>query len=136
MQPIENFDDLAILKYDEKGLIGAICQDADSGEVLMFAFMNENSLKDTLRTGKTHFWSRSRQKYWMKGESSGHTQDVVAVFLDCDADVLLIKIRQTGAACHKGYRSCFFRQLDDDGKWSACAEKVFDPDEVYKKLSE
>jgi phosphoribosyl-AMP cyclohydrolase len=98
----------------------------------MFAFMNANSLKDTLRTGKTHFWSRSRQKYWMKGESSGHTQEVVAVFTDCDADVLLIKVRQTGAACHEGYRSCFFRRLDENGAWQVIAEKVFNPEDVYK----
>jgi phosphoribosyl-AMP cyclohydrolase len=133
MQPIEKSEDLALLKYDQKGLIGAIIQDADNGDVLMFAFMNESSLRDTLRTGKTHFWSRSRRKYWMKGESSGHTQDVVAVFTDCDQDVLLIQVRQHGAACHEGYRSCFFRRLDEQGRWQVVAEKVFNPDDVYGK---
>ena len=132
MQPIENFDDLGILKYDDKGLIGAIIQDAETGDVLMFAFMNANSLKDTLRTGKTHFWSRSRGKYWMKGESSGHTQEVMAVYADCDADVLLIQVHQKGAACHMGYRSCFFRRLDPEGAWQVIAEKVFNPEDVYK----
>jgi phosphoribosyl-AMP cyclohydrolase len=131
MQPIENAEALGLLKYDADGLIGAIIQDAQTGEVLMFAHMNEHSLKDTLRTGKTHFWSRSRGKYWMKGESSGHTQEVVAVYADCDADVLLIRVRQHGAACHEGYRSCFFRRLDEQGRWRVAAEKVFDPKDVY-----
>jgi phosphoribosyl-AMP cyclohydrolase len=131
MQPIESFEAVDGLTYDQNGLIGAIIQDADNGEVLMFAYMNAHSLKETLRTGRTHFWSRSRQEYWMKGESSGHVQDVVGVYTDCDQDVLLIKVRQRGAACHEGYRSCFYRQLAADGTWRVIAEKVFNPDEVY-----
>jgi phosphoribosyl-AMP cyclohydrolase len=121
------------LKYDANGLIPAIVQDADTGEVLMMAWMNKASLEDSITTGKTHFWSRSRQKYWMKGESSGHTQDIQAIYIDCDADTLLIKAKQHGAACHEGYKSCFFRQHEDGGNWKVIAEKLFDPDEVYGK---
>lgn len=121
------------VKFNDAGLVPAIVQDADNGDVLMMAWMNAESLKDTLRTGKTHFYSRSRQKYWMKGESSGHTQEVVSVHVDCDADTLLIKARQNGAACHEGYRSCFFRRVDDNGQWAVTDEKLFDPKQVYGK---
>jgi phosphoribosyl-AMP cyclohydrolase len=121
------------LKPDAAGLIPTIIQDADTGEVLMVAHMNERSLAETVKTKRTHFWSRSRQKYWMKGESSGHVQDVQAVYTDCDGDVILVKVKQHGAACHKGYKSCFFRQLTDNGEWQIIAERVFDPDEVYRK---
>jgi len=120
------------LKYDPQGLIPAIIQDDETGEVLMMAYMNQISLAKTIETGKTHFWSRSRQKYWMKGESSGHTQEVVGVYTDCDVDTVLIRVRQHGAACHEGYRNCFYRQLVD-GEWRVVAERVFDPDEVYGK---
>ncbi len=119
------------LKYDANGLIPAIVQDAASGEVLMMAYMNKTSLEASIKTGKTHFWSRSRQKYWMKGESSGHTQTIEAIFIDCDADTILIKARQHGAACHEGYKSCFFRQHDASGQWQICAERMFDPKDVY-----
>ena len=122
------------LRYDEKGLIPAIVQDAETGEVLMMAYMNHDSLADTIRTGKTHFWSRSRQKYWMKGESSGHVQEVKAVHIDCDKDTVLVQVIQHGgAACHRGYKSCFYRKLDDFGVWEVTAERVFDPHEVYGK---
>ena len=122
------------LKYDANGLIPAIVQDADTGEVLMMAYMNKTSLAESIRTGKTHFWSRSRQKYWMKGESSGHTQEIREIFVDCDADTLLIKAKQNGAACHMGYRNCFFRKHDaGTSEWSVCAERLFDPDAVYGK---
>ncbi len=119
------------LKYDPQGLIPAVVVDSRSRAVLMVAYMNENSLLETLRTGKTHFWSRSRQKYWMKGESSGHTQDVQAVFTDCDMDTVVIEVVQNGAACHEGYYSCFYRRLDPDGRWEIVGEKTFDPDDVY-----
>lgn len=99
------------LKYDEKGLIPAIIQDIDNGDVLMMAYMNENSLKMTLQTGFTHFWSRSRQKYWKKGETSGNVQEVKEIFYDCDADTLLIRVKQHGPACHTGNRTCFYRRL-------------------------
>jgi len=118
------------LKYDGDGLIPAIIQDAATGQVLMMAYMNRNSLADSVRTGKTHFWSRSRKKYWMKGESSGHTQQIEDIFIDCDMDTVLIQVTQHGAACHMGYRSCFFRKLDGP-TWKICQERVFDPDQVY-----
>jgi len=121
------------LKYDDAGLIPAVCVDASTKQVLMVAYMNAPSIMDTIRTGKTHFYSRSRKKYWMKGESSGHTQDVKAIYTDCDADTLLIEVAQNGAACHEGYYSCFYRRLNDQGGWDVVGEKVFDPDEVYGK---
>lgn len=119
------------LKYDENGLIPAVIQDDENGDVLMVAYMNRDSLVSTVETGKTHFWSRSRKKYWLKGESSGHTQDVRAIFTDCDKDCLLIRVKQNVAACHEGYRSCFYRKLED-GKWNIIAEKLFDEGDVYK----
>lgn len=100
------------LKYDEKGLIPAIIQEADTGEVLMMAYMNERSLQMTIETGYTHFWSRSRQAYWKKGETSGDLQEVKAVFYDCDEDTLLVKVIQHGkGACHTGERTCFYRVI-------------------------
>jgi len=123
------------LKYDAHGLIPAVIVDAQTQAVLMVAYMNDTALRQTIETGKTHFWSRSRQKYWMKGESSGHTQDVRAVYTDCDRDTVLIEVVQHGAACHDGYFSCFYRRLNDAGGWDVVAEKLFDPDEVYGKGS-
>src|SRR5271154_3223137 len=99
------------LKFDAQGLIPAIVQEQKTGRVLMFAWMNLASLEKTIATGKTYFWSRSRQKLWMKGEESGHTQTVKDIAFDCDGDVLLIQVEQTGAACHEGYQSCFFRSV-------------------------
>jgi phosphoribosyl-AMP cyclohydrolase len=99
------------LKFDENGLIPAVMQDYKTGEVLMLAYMNKNSIKRTLKLGKTCFWSRSRKKYWVKGETSGHFQFVKSVYYDCDMDALLIKIRQIGAACHTGNKSCFYRKI-------------------------
>ena len=121
------------LKYDAAGLIPAVCVDHQTKQVLMVAYMNEASLLDTVRTGKTHFWSRSRQKYWMKGESSGHTQEVKAIYIDCDADTLVIEVLQHGAACHEGYYSCFYRRLNDAGQWEVVAKRLLNPDDVYKK---
>jgi len=103
------------LKYDADGLIPAVVQDVSNGDVLMVAYMNRESLIETLETGKTWFWSRSRKKYWMKGESSGHTQDVHEIRYDCDADCLLVKVTQHGpGACHTNERSCFYRRLYPD----------------------
>ena len=121
------------LKYDADGLIPAVCVDFKTRRVLMVAYMNQNSLLETIRTGKTHFWSRSRRKYWMKGESSGHVQLVRAIYTDCDMDTLVIEVDQHGAACHEGYYSCFFRRLDDDFNWQVEGERLFDPQNVYKK---
>ena len=121
------------LKYNEQGLIPAIIQDAEDGEILMMAWMNKESVKDSIEKGKTHFWSRSRQKYWMKGESSGNVQEIKDCYFDCDKDVLLFKVKQVGdAACHTGFRSCFYTHVDGD-KTSEVGNKVFDPDEVYGK---
>ena len=103
------------LKYDANGLIPAIAQDHASGEVLMMAWMNRESLRRTLETGMATYWSRSRGEFWVKGLTSGHTQRVLSVSVDCDADALLLRIEQTGAACHENYRSCFFRDLSSDG---------------------
>ena len=124
---------IANLKYDQAGLIPAVIVDVETKQVLMLAYMNRTALLKTIETHKTHFWSRSRNEYWMKGQSSGHTQDVKAIYVDCDMDTLVIEVDQHGAACHKGYYSCFFRRLNEDGEWKVIAEKVFDPDEAYKK---
>lgn len=121
------------LKYDANGLIPAIIQDHVDGAILMMAWMNKASLTDTVKTGKTHFWSRSRQKYWMKGEESGNIQVVKGIWYDCDADVLLIKAEQVGgAACHTGHRSCFYMAAGQNGATDS-APLVFDPAKVYKK---
>ncbi len=101
-----------MIKFDDKGLVPAIAQDAETGEVLMLAYMNRESLEMTVKTRRATYFSRSRQKLWLKGETSGHFQDVQEIFYDCDGDTLLIKIHQTGAACHTGSRSCFFRKLE------------------------
>jgi phosphoribosyl-AMP cyclohydrolase len=115
------------------GLVPAIAQDADTGQVLMLAWMNREAYEETLRTGRACYFSRSRNKLWRKGEESGHVQEVRGVFVDCDADTILLKVKQIGgAACHEGYASCFFRQVDGD-EWKVVAEKVFDPKAVYKK---
>lgn len=124
---------IASLKFDKAGLIPAIIQDYKSGEVLMMAYMNRESLRRTISTGKTHFYSRSRKTLWLKGETSGHIQKVRQILFDCDADCLLIKVEQKGGACHTGYRSCFYRKLDKKGKVKIVGKKVFEPDEVYKK---
>lgn len=121
------------LKYDAEGLIPAIIQDADSKRIVMMAYMNEAAVLATVRTGKTNFWSRSRKKFWVKGESSGHTQDVHSIQIDCDKDTLLIQVTQHGAACHNGYYSCFYRTLDGQGQWQTTEERLFDPEKVYKK---
>ncbi len=99
------------LKYDERGLIPAIVQDAETGQVLMLAYMNEEALQATLRTGQTHFWSRSRQELWHKGATSGNVQQVVDLAVDCDADTLLVRVHPAGPACHTGNTTCFFRAL-------------------------
>ena len=103
------------IKYDERGLIPAIVQDSGSGEVLMLAYMNEEALRKTIATERTHFWSRSRAKLWLKGETSGNIQIVKEIFFDCDMDTVLVKVEQHGPACHTGYRSCFYRRLAGEG---------------------
>jgi len=122
-------DDIrAQLKFDDKGLITAIAQDHETNEILMLAFMNLEALEKTVETGKAHYFSRSRGKPWFKGESSGHVQLVHDMYIDCDADAVLMKVEQLGGgACHMGYRSCFYRTLEGD----VVSEKVFDPEDVY-----
>ncbi len=123
---------LPTLKYTADGLIPAIVQDAKSHRVLMMAWMNATSLQQTLETGLMHYWSRSRQKYWLKGETSGHTQKVVRWAADCDGDTLLFEVEQTGGACHTGYESCFFQNYALDGTPQEIAESpVFDPEKTY-----
>jgi len=119
------------LKFNADGLVPAIIQDQASGRVLMMAWMNRASLESTIATGKTHFWSRSRQKFWMKGESSGHTQTVKDIAFDCDGDTLLIQVEQVGAACHEGYRSCFFRSVGPDGAGRVTEPRLKPPGEIY-----
>ena len=120
------------LKFNDQGLIPAIAQNAETGEVLMLAWMNAEALEKTIETGEAHYWSRSRKKLWRKGEESGNVQKVKEIRADCDKDVLLLKVDQTGgAACHLGYRSCFLWVLE--GTWTEDGVKVFDPEERYGK---
>jgi len=115
------------------GLLPAIAQDEQTGEVLMMAYMNPQSYAETLATGRAVYFSRSRNKLWRKGEESGNVQEVRAIYLDCDRDTILLKVRQIGgAACHEGYKSCFFRQVTPHGL-QVVGSRVFDPKEVYKK---
>jgi len=120
--------------FDKRGgLVTAIAQDADTGEILMVAYMNRQAWEHTLRTGTATYWSTSRNELWVKGETSGHTQEVVEVRVDCDEDAVLLKVHQKGgAACHLGYRRCFFRRVDGD-RWVATEERVVDPEEIYGK---
>lgn len=113
-------------------LVIAIAQDYKTGEVLMVAYMNRDAFKKTIETGKVHYWSTSRNQLWFKGESSGHVQEVKEIFTDCDQDAVLLKVKQLGAACHEGYYSCFFREIQDNGReLSIVKEKVFAPEKVY-----
>ena len=112
------------------GLLPAIAQDAETNEVLMLAYMNEESYRATLESGQAVYWSRSRNRLWKKGEESGHLQTVESIAIDCDADTILLKVRQQGVACHEGYRSCFFRQVTDDGV-TIQATRLVDPETIY-----
>lgn len=104
------------LKYNADGLVTAVAQDADNGQVLMVAHMNREAVDRTVETGRATYWSRSRQQLWVKGETSGHVQWVNEIYVDCDMDALLLRVDQTGAACHDGYRSCFYRALNEQGE--------------------
>lgn len=125
-------DLLEKVSFNDEGLLPVIVQDINTGEVLMMAWMNREALEKTLDTGKTHFWSRSRKRIWLKGEVSGHHQLVKEIRVDCDEDVLLIKVEQVKAACHTGYRSCFFRKVNEKGELELVAKKVFEPKKIYK----
>lgn len=122
--------DIDTLKFDPHGLIPAIVQDHENGDVLMMAFMNRLAVQKTIETGLCHYWSRSRNKLWLKGETSGHTQAVRAVYYDCDADCLLVKVDQKTAACHTGHRSCFYSKVEAEGVRDT-GEVVFEESEVY-----
>ena len=123
-----------LIDFDKLGgLVPVIAQDDASGEVLMMAYMNREAFDETLRTGRVCYFSRSRNRLWRKGEESGNVQELKSIYFDCDADTLLVKVKQIGgAACHEGYRSCFFRRIDGD-QVTVVGERVFDPKEVYKK---
>jgi len=124
--------ELDFAKSDD-GLLPAIVQDAASGEVLMLAYVNKQAWQKSLETGKAHYWSRSRQQLWLKGESSGHVQMIKEILVDCDQDTVVFKVEQIGgAACHKGYGSCFYRMVENDDL-RIVQELVFDPAVVYKK---
>ncbi|GAB4344509.1 MAG: phosphoribosyl-AMP cyclohydrolase [Candidatus Abyssubacteria bacterium] len=118
------------LKFDSDGLMPAIVQEIDTGEVLMLAYMNREALELTITSGTTHFYSRSRRKLWRKGETSGNLQTVEAVFTDCDCDTVLVKVKQKGAACHTGYRTCFHKQAAGSA-WKIIGSPMFDPEKVY-----
>jgi len=122
------------LNFDKlNGMVSAIVQDYKTNEVLMLAFMNKEAWEKTLKTKKAHFFSRSRNKLWMKGETSGNVQEVKEILVDCDEDAVLLKVKQIGnAACHTGYRSCFYRKLDEKG-FKIISKKIFDPEEKYGK---
>lgn len=131
-----NPDWLKQIKWDEKGLLPVIAQDAETGVVLMFAWMNREALLKTMQTGEAVYWSRSRNRLWHKGEESGHTQKIVEMRIDCDADVLLLRVQQTGGiACHTGRQTCFFRQFKGDsatGEWLAVEPVLKDPKDIYR----
>jgi phosphoribosyl-AMP cyclohydrolase len=119
--------DEVALAFDEQDLVPAVAQDTDTGEVLMLAYVSERALERTRETGRAHYYSRSRDELWEKGATSGHTQTVEEVRVDCDGDALLYRVDQTGGACHTGYRSCFHRTVDGE----VVGEQVFDPEAVY-----
>ncbi len=123
-----------LIDFDKLGgMVPVIAQDDATGEVLMLAYMNREAFDETRRTGRVCYFSRSRNKLWRKGEESGHVQEVRGIYFDCDADTLLIKVHQIGgAACHEGYKSCFFRRIDGE-QVTVVGERVFDPKQVYKK---
>ncbi|MDD4097465.1 MAG: phosphoribosyl-AMP cyclohydrolase [Lentisphaeria bacterium] len=116
------------------GLIPAIAQDWQTGEVLMLAYINREAWEKTLQTGIATYWTRSRQKLWVKGETSGNVQKIKEILVDCDLDTVIFKIEQVGdAACHEGYRSCFFRRVEADGSLAVVGTRVFNPEDVYQK---
>jgi phosphoribosyl-AMP cyclohydrolase len=122
---------LSALKWNSEGLVPAIVQEVGSGEVLMMAWMDQSALRKTLEVGQTHFYSRSRRCLWHKGATSGHVQVVESIHVDCDADVLLLKVRQQGGACHEGYHSCFFRRLNQTGALEVVETPIFNAEDVY-----
>ncbi len=122
---------IEMVKFNENGLVVAVVQDLN-GIVLMVAYMNREAIEKTLLTGKMHYYSRSRKKLWLKGESSGNFQIVKGIYIDCDNDALLFKVQQEGGACHEGYYSCFYRKFENKN-FQIVEKKIFDPEDVYKK---
>ena len=125
-------DVFEVIKFNSEGLVPAIAQQHDSGEVLMMAWMNADSVRESLETGQVCYWSRSRQALWRKGETSGQMQRLVEMRVDCDGDTLLLQVDQTGVACHTGRRNCFFRAIRD-GALITIAEQVVDPSDLYRE---
>ncbi len=123
------------VKFNSDGLVPAVAQDAATNEILMMAWMNKESLRATVETKRATYWSRSRKKFWVKGEESGNIQEVESIHIDCDADVVLLKVHQVGgAACHTGHRTCFYREVIDGGNnFKESGDIFFDPKQVYKK---
>ncbi len=120
------------IKFNSQGLVPVIIQEIKTKKVLMLGWMNKEALEKTMTTGKVHFWSRSRKRLWLKGETSGHYQLVKEIYLDCDGDALLIEVEQIQGACHTGYYSCFFRRINPQGGLEVVGTKVFHPQKVYK----
>lgn len=123
---------LDCVKFNDQGLVGVIIQDYKTKDVLMMAWMNREAMELTVAERRAWYYSRSRNKLWLKGETSGHIQKVHSIRLDCDADAILLEVEQIGGACHTGYRSCFYR-VEENGAWKEDGEKMFDADSVYKK---
>jgi phosphoribosyl-AMP cyclohydrolase len=133
---LDSFALVSTLKWNDEGLVPVIVQAVGSGIVLMMAWMDEEALRKTIEVGQSHFYSRSRRALWHKGETSGHVQVVESIHVDCDADVLLIKVRQVGGACHEGYYSCFFRRVDDTGHLEIEERPIFDAGAVYPSIGD
>lgn len=128
--PVDWLDEV---RWNEEGLVPAIAQEASTGVTLMLAWMNRDALAETFATGRAVYWSRSRSRLWRKGEESGHVQSVVEVRLDCDADVVLLRVEQTGGiACHTGRHSCFFRRLSTEGRWEVVEPVLKKPESIYR----
>jgi phosphoribosyl-AMP cyclohydrolase len=126
------FKNLKLREIDGiKGLITAVAQDYRTEKILMVAYMNKEAIEKTIATGNVHYYSTSRKKLWMKGEHSGNVQRVREIYLDCDGDAILLTVEQNGGACHEGYRSCFFRKLNKEGRMETIGERMFDPKDVY-----
>jgi phosphoribosyl-AMP cyclohydrolase len=136
-QKLQELGNTLNLKFDANGLITAVALDADTHEVLMVAFMNQAALEKTLATGTATYWSRSRQKFWVKGEESGHTQRIQGVYIDCDQDAVVLLVKQHGVACHNGFKSCFYRKIvpNPSGGFmlQTIAKAEVDPAAIYKK---
>lgn len=131
-EEIDKFIEILDFSKIEGNLVPVITQDSQTNEILMLAFANKEAIRRSLETGYAHYYSRSRRELWKKGETSGHVQEIQQIITDCDSDSLLFKVKQIGAACHKGFYSCFYNEFVD-GEIKVIAEKVFEPEEVYKK---